>query len=92
MDQPFAHTLSFVDLEVLVLVEHGASPREGADCHGMDLEETKALFHDLVHCGLLTGQDESTTFPLTSIIRLEGFGKRPSASPTRTGRWRPRRR
>ena len=29
MDQPFAHTLSFDDLEVLVLVEDGgATPRE----------------------------------------------------------------
>jgi hypothetical protein len=71
MDQPFAHTLSFVDLEVLVLVDHGgASPREVADCLGMELEETKALFHDLVHRGLLTGQDESTTFPLTPLPRV----------------------
>ena len=32
MDQPFAHTLSFDDLEVLVLVEDGgATPREVAD-------------------------------------------------------------
>jgi hypothetical protein len=41
MEQPFAHTLSFDDLEVLVLVEDGgASPREVADSLGMDLEET----------------------------------------------------
>jgi hypothetical protein len=45
MDQPFAHTLSFDDLEVLVLVENGgATPREVADSLGIDLEETKALF------------------------------------------------
>jgi hypothetical protein len=54
MDQPFAHTLSFDDLEVLVLVEDGgATPREVADSLGMDLEETKALFYDLVRRGLL---------------------------------------
>jgi hypothetical protein len=67
----FAHTLSFVDLEVLVLVDHGgASPREVADCLGMDLVETKALFHDLVQRGLLTGQDESTTFQLTPLAQV----------------------
>ena len=50
MDQPFAHTLSFDDLEVLVLVENGgATPREVADSLGMELEETKALFTTL--CG-----------------------------------------
>ena len=39
MDQPFAHTLSFDDLEVLVLVEDGgATPREVADSLGMDLQ------------------------------------------------------
>jgi DNA-binding IclR family transcriptional regulator len=70
MDQPFAHTLSFDDLEVLVLVEDGgATPREVADALGMDLEETKALFYDLVHRGLLTCQDESTTFQLTPMAR-----------------------
>ena len=38
MDQPFAHTLSFDDLEVLVLVEDGgATPRELADSLGMVL-------------------------------------------------------
>ncbi len=70
MDQPFAYTLSFDDLEVLVLVENGgASPREVADSLGMDLEETKALFVDLVHRGLLAGQEESTTFQLTPLAR-----------------------
>ena len=70
MDQPFAHTLSFDDLEVLVLVEDGgATPREVADSLGMDLEETKALFYDLVRRGLLTCQVESTTFVLTPLAR-----------------------
>jgi hypothetical protein len=70
MDQPFAHTLSFDDLEVLVLVENGgATPREVADSLGMDLEEAKELFYDLVGRGLLTCQDESTTFLLTPLAR-----------------------
>ena len=70
MDQPFAHTLSFDDLEVLVLVEDGgATPREVADSLGMDLEETKALFYDLVRRGLLVCQEESTTFQLTPMAR-----------------------
>jgi DNA-binding IclR family transcriptional regulator len=71
MDQPFAHTLSFDDLEVLVLVEDGgATPSEVADSLGMDLEEAKALFYDLVRRGLLVGQDESTTFQLTPLARV----------------------
>jgi helix-turn-helix protein len=70
MDQPFAHTLSFDDLEVLVLVENGgATPREVADCLGMDLEEAKELFYDLVRRGLLICQDESTSFLLTPLAR-----------------------
>jgi hypothetical protein len=70
MEQPFAHTLSFDDLEVLVLVEDGgASPREVADSLGMDLEESKDLFYDLVRRGLLAGQNESTTFFLTPLAR-----------------------
>ena len=70
MDQPFAHTLSFDDLEVLVLVEDGgATPREVADSLGMDLEETKALFYDLLRRGLLACQEESTTFVLTPLAR-----------------------
>jgi DNA-binding IclR family transcriptional regulator len=78
MDQPFAHTLSFDDLEVLVLVEDGgATPREVAESLGMDLEESKALFYDLVRRGLLACQDESTTFQLTPMARSlrndEGF-------------------
>jgi len=70
MDQPFAHTLSFDDLEVLVLVEDGgATPREVADSLGMELEETKALFYDLLRRGLLACQEESTTFVLTPLAR-----------------------
>jgi DNA-binding IclR family transcriptional regulator len=70
MDQPFAHTLSFDDLEVLVLVENGgATPREVADSLGMDLEESKALFYDLLRRGLLACQEESTTFVLTPLAR-----------------------
>jgi len=70
MDQPFAHTLSFDALEVLVLVENGgATPREVADSLGMDLEESKALFFDLLRRGLLTCQEESTTFQLTPMAR-----------------------
>jgi DNA-binding IclR family transcriptional regulator len=70
MDRPFAHTLSFDDLEVLVLVEDsGATPREVADSLGMDLEETKALCYDLVRRGLLACQEESTTFLLTPLAR-----------------------
>jgi DNA-binding IclR family transcriptional regulator len=70
MDQPFAHTLSFDDLEVLVLVEDGgATPREVADSLGMDLEETKALFYDLMRRGLLACQEEPTTFQLTPMAR-----------------------
>jgi DNA-binding IclR family transcriptional regulator len=70
MDQPFAHTLSFDDLEVLVLVENGgATPREVADSLGMDLEESKALFYDLLRRGLLACQEESTTFLLSPLAR-----------------------
>ena len=70
MDQPFAHTLSFDELEVLVLVEvGGATPREVADSLGMELEETKALFYDLLRRGLLACQEESTTFVLTPLAR-----------------------
>jgi hypothetical protein len=78
MDQPFAHSLSFDDLEVLVLVEDGgATPCEVADSLGMDLEEAIALFYGLVQRGLLTCQHDSTTFQLTPLARVlrndEGF-------------------
>jgi hypothetical protein len=66
MGRPFSQTLNFDILEVLVLVENGgATPREVADSLGMDLEETKDLFYDLMRRGLLTCYDESTTFALT---------------------------
>lgn len=84
MDRPYAHTLSFDDLEVLVLVQDGgASPREVADSLGMDLRESKALFRDLVRRGLLDWQGRphapaslplpwrfaSTVFQLTPVAR-----------------------
>jgi DNA-binding IclR family transcriptional regulator len=47
----------------------GATPRELADSLGMDLEESKALFFDLLRRGLLTCQEESTTFQLTPMAR-----------------------
>ena len=54
MDRPLSHSLSFDDLDVLVLVEiGGATPREVEETLGMDLRETKAIFRDLVGRGLL---------------------------------------
>jgi hypothetical protein len=48
----------------------------------MDLEETKALFYDLMRRGLLACQEESTTFQLTpmarSLRRDEAFSTAPS--------------
>jgi hypothetical protein len=35
----------------------------------MDLEESKALFYDLLRRGLLACQEESTTFQLTPMAR-----------------------
>ena len=84
MDQPFAHTLSFDDLEVLVLVENGgATPREVADSLGMGRRLTKDLVQDLVRRGLLDWEGRShapgalplpwgsasTTFQLTPLAR-----------------------
>jgi hypothetical protein len=66
MGRPFSQNLNFDLLEVLVLVENGgATPREVTDSLGMDLEETKDLFYDLMRLGLLSCYDESTTFALT---------------------------
>ena len=60
MERPFSHTLSFADLEVLVLVEDGvATPREVEDSLGMGLRETKAVFRHLVGRGLLDWQGRS---------------------------------
>ena len=53
----------------MLVEDGGATPREVADSLGMDLEEAKALFYDLVGRGLLTCQDESTTFILTPLAR-----------------------
>jgi DNA-binding MarR family transcriptional regulator len=84
MDRPFSHTLSFDDLEVLVLVENGcATPREVADSLGMDTRQSKASFRDLVRRGLIDWQGRphapaalplpwsfaSTVFQLTPLAR-----------------------
>ena len=71
MDQPFTHTLSFADLEVLVLAEDGGTtPCELADSLGFELEEARALVDDLVRRGLLVGEHDSTAFQLTPLARL----------------------
>ena len=84
MDRPFYQTLSFADLEVLVLVEKGgATPREVDDALGMGRQETAAVFRDLVRRGLLDWDGRqrpvgalpmpwrfaSTTFHLTPMAR-----------------------
>ena len=84
MERLFSQTLSFDDLEVLVLVENGgATPREVEDSLGMSRRETKAVFQDLVRRGLLDWQGRShaqgalplpwsfasTTFQLTPMAR-----------------------
>ena len=53
----------------MLVEDGGASPREVADSLGMNLEETKALFYNLVRRGQLTCQEESTTFVLTPLPR-----------------------
>ncbi len=53
----------------MLVEDGGATPREVADSLYMDLEETKALFYNLVRCGLLACQEESTTFVLTPLAR-----------------------
>ena len=84
MERPYYQTLSFDDLEVLVLVENGgATPREVDDSLGMGLRETKAVFRDLVRRGLLDWDGRNpwlgalpmpwrfatTTFQLTPLAR-----------------------
>ena len=84
MERPFYQTLSFDDLEVLVLVKNGgATPREVDDSLGMGLRETKAVFRDLVRRGLLDWDGRNpwlgalpmpwrfatTTFQLTPLAR-----------------------
>lgn len=60
MDIPFSLTLSFDDLEVLVLVENGgASPLQVEEALGLARQETTALFRDLVRRGLLDWQGRS---------------------------------
>jgi hypothetical protein len=84
MDMPLSLTLSFDDLEVLVLVENGgASPQEVEELLGLELQNTKALFRHLVCRGLLDWQGSphvqgvmpwpsrfgSTVFHLTPMAR-----------------------
>jgi hypothetical protein len=84
MERPFAHTLSFGHLEVLVLLENGgATPRELEDSLGMGRRETSAIIQELVRRGLLDWQGRShaqgalplpwsfasTTFQLTPMAR-----------------------
>jgi hypothetical protein len=62
MERPFSQTLSFDDLEVIVLVENGgATPREVAESLGMGPRETRAVFQDLVRRGLLDWEGRSHT-------------------------------
>ena len=90
MDIPFSLTLSFDDLEVLLLVENGgASPLEVEESLGIERHETKTVFRDLVRRGLLDWQGRShaqgvlpwpwsfgsTVFQLTPLARsLRGDG------------------
>ncbi len=84
MERPISQTLSFDDLEVLVIVESGgATPRELEDSLGMGPCETKAVFRDLVRRGLLDWEGRthaqaalplpwgfaSTLFQLTPMAR-----------------------
>jgi len=84
MDIPFALTLSFGDLEGLVLMEDGgASPQDVEESLGLERQETRALFRQLVRRGLLDWQDNrqaqgalpwpwrfgSTVFRLTPLAR-----------------------
>jgi DNA-binding MarR family transcriptional regulator len=84
MDIPFALTLSFDDLEVLVLMENGgASPQDVEESLGLQRQETRALFRQLVRRGLLDWQGSphaqgalpwpwrfgSTVFHLTPLAR-----------------------
>ena len=84
MDIPFSLTLSFDDLEVLLLVENGgASPLEVEESLGIERHETKTVFRDLVRRGLLDWQGRShaqgalpwpwsfgsTVFQLTPLAR-----------------------
>lgn len=60
MDIPFSLTLSFSQLEVLVLVENGgASPLEVEESLGMERPDTGAVLRDRVRRGLLDWQGRS---------------------------------
>ena len=60
MERPFSQTLSFDDLEVIVLVENGgATPREVEESLGMGRREIRAVFQDLARRGLLDWQGRS---------------------------------
>ena len=60
MERPFSQTLSFDDLEVIVLVENGgATPREVEESLGMGRRETRAIVLDLVRRGLLDWEGRS---------------------------------
>jgi DNA-binding MarR family transcriptional regulator len=84
MDIPFSLTLSFDDLEVLVLAENGgATPLDVEESLGLERQDTKALFRHLVRRGLLDWQGSphaqgplpwpwrfgSTVFHLTPLAR-----------------------
>jgi hypothetical protein len=84
MDIPFSLTLSFDDLDVLLLVENGgASPLEVEESLGIERQEAKAVFRGLVRRGLLDWQGRShaqgalpwpwsfgsTVFQLTPLAR-----------------------
>ncbi|MFM7394341.1 MAG: hypothetical protein ACKO22_08280 [Cyanobium sp.] len=84
MDIPFSLTLSFDDLEVLLLVENGgATPLEVEESLGIERHETTTVFRDLVRRGLLDWQGRShaqgalpwpwsfgsTVFQLTPLAR-----------------------
>ena len=61
MERPFSQTLSFDDLEVLVMVENGgATPREVEDSLGMGPRETKAVFRDWCGAVCSIGRAEPT--------------------------------
>lgn len=60
MERPFSQTLSFDDLEVIVLVENGgATPREVEESLGIGQRETRAIILDLVRRGLLDWEGRS---------------------------------
>jgi hypothetical protein len=78
---PFSLTLSFEDLEVLVLVENGGASPLDVESLGLKRQDTKALFRHLVRRGLLDWQGSphaqgglpwrfrSTVFHLTPLAR-----------------------